>query len=238
MWSVLRFFQDETSSTVLNALKDVDRGSRKTRKEIITVVTLLANHKQAEHTTCIALAGGYKPSINKQTCITLAVICSGGPIRGCGCTEGTLVANGGALCWLVHPHWASSARREPILRHGARAAQFCPHHGPRNRVHLCELGEERDALNPSQTGQTGGGDSLDRHEVVSDLANFSLDETSIYLRACVCACVRGARVRVCVCVPRKQFLGNCWSHHHQTWHANASRVIYIYLDHHSRSRIS
>ena len=32
------FFQDETSSTVLNALKVVDRGSGQTRKERIAVV--------------------------------------------------------------------------------------------------------------------------------------------------------------------------------------------------------
>ena len=33
------FFQDEMNSTVLNALKVVDRGSKKTRTETITVVT-------------------------------------------------------------------------------------------------------------------------------------------------------------------------------------------------------
>ena len=45
-------------------------------------------------------------------------------------------------------------------------------------------------------------------------------------------------------VPRKQFLGNYWSHHHQAWHgnchrdANDSRVNYIDLDIHSSSHRS
>ena len=46
-----------------------------------------------------------------------------------------------------------------------------------------------------------------------------------------------------MCVPRKWFLGNCWSQHHQTWHGNclrhddASRVNYIDLDLHSWSQM-
>ena len=62
-------------------------------------------------------------------------------------------------------------------------------------------------------------------------------------RVCVCLCVC---LSVCVSVPRKWFLGNYWSRHHQTWHsdclrqANASYVIILtltfiqvhtYLDH-------
>ena len=49
---------------------------------------------------------------------------------------------------------------------------------------------------------------------------------------------------VCVCVHRKRFLGNCWSHHHQTWHGSslrhgdASRVNYIDFDLHSGSHRS
>ena len=48
---------------------------------------------------------------------------------------------------------------------------------------------------------------------------------------------------LCASVPRKRFLGNYRSHHHQTWHSgclrhgNASHVIYIVLDLHSRSHI-
>ena len=55
---------------------------------------------------------------------------------------------------------------------------------------------------------------------------------------CACACLS-----VCVSVPRKWFLWNYWSYHHQTWHGdcltreNASRVHYIDLDLHSRPQI-
>ena len=59
---------------------------------------------------------------------------------------------------------------------------------------------------------------------ISDFANLYLDDPSMS----VC-------VRVCVCVRRKWFLGNCWSHHCPTWHSdclghdNASGVIILTL---------
>ena len=40
---------------------------------------------------------------------------------------------------------------------------------------------------------------------------------------------------ICVCVPRKRFLGNCWSHRDGLRHENAPCVNYIDLDLHSRS---
>ena len=66
-------------------------------------------------------------------------------------------------------------------------------------------------------------------KVVSDFANFK-----DYITETVCVCV-------CVNVPRKRFLRNCWSHYRQTWHGdyfryrNASHANYIDLDLHSRS---
>ena len=64
--------------------------------------------------------------------------------------------------------------------------------------------------------------------------NFFTVDDPVYVSVCVC---------VCVCVPCKRFLGNCYSHHHQTLHSelrhkNAIHVNYIDLDLHSRSQRS
>ena len=65
-------------------------------------------------------------------------------------------------------------------------------------------------------------------KVLSDFEHFNVDDPE----------------SVCVCVHPKRILGNCLSHHRQSWHSdclrheNASRVNYIDLDLHSRSHKS
>ena len=65
--------------------------------------------------------------------------------------------------------------------------------------------------------------------VSQSFANFNIDNAK-----CVCVCMHVyvcsyIYIYTCVFVPRKWFLGNCWSHHHQIWHSDC--LIYGHTSH-------
>ena len=134
--------------------------------------------------------------------------------------------------------WSESRRLSVVFKYWAVPLLYL-HHG-------CE-GDSGNAKGRGKQEKNGGIQMWFFSLVVTSC--FDILWCSVGIRSYFCFqskidWCKSLSVWVCVCVPRKRFLSNYWSHHCQTWHGNclrhenASHVNYIDLVLYSRSHRS